>query len=80
MMPMMNGSHLNTDSDENYCEIIMARQFKADKGHDTLRDYNSILIGSTVAVQQEERDHGLMAQLLTKEITKIISNHTNYAW
>ena len=46
----INNLTSNADNDDNYYMALAARQQNADKNYDTLGDYNSIPIGSPVAV------------------------------
>ena len=55
IMLVFNRSTINADNDDDHYEALVARQLKAGKKFGTIRDYNSIPIGSTVAVQWEER-------------------------
>ena len=54
-MPVINMRPINTFNDDDHYKALMEREEKADKNYGTLRNYNSIPIWSTVAVQQEDR-------------------------
>ena len=53
MMPVIDRTPINTNNDDDHYERSLERQEKADQKYDTLRNYNSIAIGSTVVAQQE---------------------------
>ena len=53
-MLRINWPSINADNDDDYHEALMDRQVKADRNYDTLRNYKSIPIESTVVVQRED--------------------------
>ena len=44
----------NTDNSDEHNETLVQRQVRADRNYDTLRNYNSIPVGSTVVVLRED--------------------------
>ena len=58
---MINRPPIGLNKNDKQNEELIKRQTKNDKNHDTPRMYASILIGSTVVVQDEDggpRTHG----------------------
>ena len=53
IMPIISGPLVDRDNDEEYYEVLVKRQRQNDKKQGTPRNYVSIPIGSTVAVQQK---------------------------
>ena len=53
-MPIINRPPTNTNNDDEHYKTLAEIQTEADKNYDTLRNYNSIPIGSTAAVQRED--------------------------
>ena len=53
-MPIINRPPVGRDKDEEHYEALIKRQTKDDKNQGTPRNYVSIPIGSTVAVQHED--------------------------
>ena len=47
---LLNSPSVNTDNDNEHYETLVQRQVKAAENYETLRNYNSIQLGSTVAV------------------------------
>ena len=54
IMPVMNRLPINTDNDEEHHKALVNRQCKNEQGKDTPKNFVSLPIGSTVAVQQED--------------------------
>ena len=54
-MPVVNRKPVNVDNDDEHHIKIMHKQHKKDTNNDASQVFVSIPIGSTVAVQQEER-------------------------
>ena len=54
-MPVINRSSVNVDINAGYYEPLVERQTKADKNYDTLKEANSIPVGSAPVVQWEDR-------------------------
>ena len=50
-MPIINRPPIGLNKDYDNYDVLIKRQAKNDKNHDTPRIYASIPIGSTVAVQ-----------------------------
>ena len=48
------------DIDEEHHKALTNRQYRNDQGNDTFKNLVSLPIGSTVVVQQEDRDPGPM--------------------
>ena len=55
IMLILNRPPVNTHNDDEHYKTLVQRQTKADKSYDTLRNYISIQIGSTVVVHGEDR-------------------------
>ena len=53
-MPIINRSLIDLNNDADHYKVLIKRQTKHYKNHDTSRIYASIPIGSTVAVQRED--------------------------
>ena len=53
-MPILNRIPINTKNNDDHHETLVERLPKADKNYATLRSYNSMWIGSTVAAQWED--------------------------
>ena len=54
IMPILNRPPVHTNNNDDHYETLVERQAKADKYYDTLRNYNSIQMGSTVVIQRED--------------------------
>ena len=54
-MLILNRPLAYTDNDNGHSETLVQRQAKAYKSYDTLRNYNSIPIGSTIAVHSKDK-------------------------
>ena len=54
IMPVMDRQPINIDNDDKHHKNLMHRQAKSDQDSDTSKNFMSIPIGSTVAVQQED--------------------------
>ena len=65
-MPVINSAPVNTSIDDDQCEALVERQEKADKNYATLKNYNSILIGSPAAAQCEDRGLWTHATIIEK--------------
>ena len=52
-MPTLNSPSVNIDNVDEQYKTLVKRQEKSDKNHDTLKNYNSTPIGSTVVIQRE---------------------------
>ena len=50
IMPITIRSSINADNDDDHYKALVDRQIKAVKNYDTVGNYNSIPIGSTVLV------------------------------
>ena len=50
-MPIINRLPIKSDNDDEHYETLFNRKAKNDKKYDTVRNYDLVLIGSTVAVQ-----------------------------
>ena len=48
---VINRSVINTNNNDEHYEELVPRQYRTDENYDTVRDNNSILLGSTLAVQ-----------------------------
>ena len=59
-MPVIDKKPVSVDDDDKHHKKIMHRQSKNDTKNDPSQAFVSILIGSTVVVQREDRDNGLM--------------------
>ena len=53
-MPIINRPLVNSSNDNEHYEVLVKRQTKNDKNHDTSRIYASFPLGSTVVVQWED--------------------------
>ena len=53
-MPIINRIPINPDKDDDHCKVLVRRQIRNDMNYDTARKYDLFLIGSTVAVLQED--------------------------
>ena len=53
-MPVIDHVTNNADNHDDHYKTLMERQTEVDRNYDTLRDYNSILIECTVAIQGED--------------------------
>ena len=55
-MPVINRLPINLDNDDEHYEALVNRETKNknDKKYDTVRNYVSFSIGSTLVVQQED--------------------------
>ena len=54
IMPILKRPHIHTNNDDEHYETSVERQAKADRNYDTLRNYNSIPVESTIAVQGQD--------------------------
>ena len=54
IMPILNRQLTNTDNGDDHYEALAERQAKAGKNYDTLRNYCSIPVASTVVVKRED--------------------------
>ena len=53
-MLVINISQTNVGNEADHCEALVARQCAAIRSHDTLNEYDSISILSTIVVLQED--------------------------
>ena len=53
-MAILNWPPVITDKNDEYYDTLIQRQANDEKNYDTLRNYNSIPIESTVVVQRED--------------------------
>ena len=70
-MPILNRPPINTSNNDDHYETLEERQAKADTNYDTLRNYNSFPIGSTVEVQREDGDAWTHNPLIDKRDHKL---------
>ena len=72
IMPIIDRLPINTDSDDKHHTVLVYRQYRNEQGIDTSKNFVSLPIGSTVAVQWEDRGpwtHGTIEDN---------SNHNNH--
>ena len=67
IMPVIIRALSNTNNNDDYYEVLMKRQKKADKNHDTLRHYNSIPTGPPVAVYLDNRGLWTLGTITDKD-------------
>ena len=69
IMPVINRVPINSTNDCDHYEALVEGKENADKNYDTVTNYNSISIESTVPVQWEDGDHRPMETSMTKVTT-----------
>ena len=79
IMPITDRIPVGLDNDEEHHEAIIKRKMKDDKNKDTPKNYVSIPIGSTVAVQQEGGGLWNHGTIEGKVIRIIMTDHTPFA-
>ena len=60
IMPIIDRLPITTYNDDKHHTTLVNRQYRNEQGIDTSKNFVSLPIGSTVVVQQEDRDHGPM--------------------
>ena len=78
IMPILNIPPVIADNDDEHWETLVQRQLKADKNCDTLRNYNYIPVGTSIAVQREDGGPWAHGTIVDKGNKAIMTDYTEY--